>query len=47
MNSLIRFYFHIDPTTLGDDEFAKTWGELVFALDYHKEHVMGLTKKKK
>jgi len=44
MNSLIRFYFHIDPRTLDDDEFSRTWGELQFAIDYHRKNVVGLVE---
>lgn len=34
MNALVRFYYKIDPSTLTDDEFAKIWGELRFALEF-------------
>jgi hypothetical protein len=45
MNSLIRFYLHIDPRQLTDDEFAQTWSELQYAINYHRKNVIGLTEK--
>jgi hypothetical protein len=34
MDAIIRFCFHIDPEELSDDEYAKTWGQAKYALDY-------------
>ena len=34
INSLIRFYFNQNPDELDDDEFARAWGQLKFALAF-------------
>jgi hypothetical protein len=35
--ALIHFYFHVDPDTLSDEEFAKYWGRLVYVLRLKNE----------
>jgi hypothetical protein len=27
---MVRFYLHIDPDTLDDDELAKAWGQIKY-----------------
>jgi len=34
MNALLRFYFKEDPDTLTDEQFAKRWNQLKFALKF-------------
>ncbi len=29
-SAMIRYYFHLDPDSLSDEEFAMRWNELLF-----------------
>jgi hypothetical protein len=33
----MRYHFHSNPDELDDDEWAKQWGELEWALNFLKE----------
>ncbi len=37
INALLRYHFKIDPDKLDDDEWAKSWGELKYALNAEAE----------
>ena len=46
INSLIRFYFNMNPDVLSDDEWCKYWGQLQFAIrfDLQRTHVQNETQ---
>jgi hypothetical protein len=37
MTALIRFYFKEDPDALTDDNFAKRWNDLKYALHFESK----------
>ena len=37
INALLRYHFKIDPDKLNDNEWAKSWGELKYALNAEAE----------
>jgi hypothetical protein len=36
--ALIQYYLGFDPDTLSDDEFAKYWGRLIYAIKFDNKH---------
>jgi hypothetical protein len=37
ISALIRFYFKEDPDKLSDEEWAKRWNDLTYALSFDKQ----------
>ena len=39
IGALIRFYFHLDPSAMSDEEFVERWRELEYCFKFEKNRV--------
>ena len=37
INALLSFYLHVNPDELTDEEWAKSWGRLQYALKFDQQ----------
>ncbi len=39
IGALLRFYFHLDPTVLTDEEYVNHWNELDYCLKFEQNRI--------